>query len=75
MVRDARSRALLQEGSQTDERRWTSPTSSAQLKSSLADYEVPKHVEILKDLPRQDSGKIFKRRLYDPYWERAGRII
>src|SRR4030081_60700 len=47
----------------------------AQLKTSLADYKVPKHLEILKDLPREDSGKIFKRRLRDPYWERAGRRI
>ncbi len=47
----------------------------AQLKTSLADYKVPKHVEILKNLPREDSGKIFKRRLRDPYWERAGRRI
>jgi long-chain acyl-CoA synthetase len=46
-----------------------------QLKTSLADYKVPKHVEILKNLPREDSGKIFKRRLRDPYWERAGRRI
>jgi long-chain acyl-CoA synthetase len=47
----------------------------AQLKSSLADYKVPKHVEIQRNLPREDSGKIFKRRLRDPYWERAGRRI
>jgi long-chain acyl-CoA synthetase len=47
----------------------------AQLKTSLADYKVPKHVEIQKNLPREDSGKIFKRRLRDPYWERAGRRI
>jgi len=48
---------------------------SAQLKISLADYKVPKHVEIQANLPREDSGKIFKRRLRDPYWERAGRRI
>jgi long-chain acyl-CoA synthetase len=47
----------------------------ARLKTSLADYKVPKHVEIQSDLPREDSGKIFKRRLRDPYWERAGRRI
>jgi len=47
----------------------------ARLKTRLADYKVPKHVEILKDLPREDSGKIFKRRLRDPYWERSGRRI
>jgi long-chain acyl-CoA synthetase len=47
----------------------------AQLKVSLADYKVPKHIEIQSNLPREDSGKIFKRRLRDPYWERAGRRI
>jgi long-chain acyl-CoA synthetase len=47
----------------------------AQLKISLADYKVPKHIEIQTNLPREDSGKIFKRRLRDPYWEQAGRRI
>ena len=47
----------------------------AQLKTSLADYKVPRHIEIQTNLPREDSGKIFKRRLRDPYWERAGRKI
>jgi long-chain acyl-CoA synthetase len=47
----------------------------AQLKTSLADYKIPKHIEIQAQLPREDSGKIFKRRLRDPYWERAGRRI
>ncbi len=46
-----------------------------QLKASLAGYKVPKHIEIQQSLPREDSGKIFKRRLRDPYWERAGRKI
>jgi long-chain acyl-CoA synthetase len=46
-----------------------------QLKTSLADYKVPKHVKIQTELPREDSGKIFKRRLRDPYWEQAGRRI
>jgi long-chain acyl-CoA synthetase len=47
----------------------------AQLKAQLADYKVPKHIEIRTELPREDSGKIFKRRLRDPYWEQAGRKI
>jgi long-chain acyl-CoA synthetase len=47
----------------------------ARLKAALADYKVPKHIEIQGQLPREDSGKIFKRRLRDPYWERAGRRI
>lgn len=46
-----------------------------QLKISLAGYKIPKHIEIQASLPREDSGKIFKRRLRDPYWERAGRKI
>ena len=46
-----------------------------QLKLSLAGYKVPKHIDVQKNLPREDSGKIFKRRLRDPYWERAGRNI
>ncbi len=47
----------------------------ARLRDALADYKVPKHIEIRPSLPREDSGKIFKRRLRDPYWERAGRRI
>ena len=46
-----------------------------QLRRALADYKVPKHIAIHGALPREDSGKIFKRRLRDPYWERAGRKI
>jgi long-chain acyl-CoA synthetase len=26
-------------------------------------------------LPREDSGKLFKRRLRDRYWSQAGRAI
>jgi long-chain acyl-CoA synthetase len=47
----------------------------ASLRAQLADYKVPKHVEIRSQLPREDTGKIFKRRLRDPYWEQAGRKI
>ncbi len=47
----------------------------AYLKLHLADYKVPKHIEIARELPREDSGKIFKRRLRDPYWAKAGRTI
>jgi long-chain acyl-CoA synthetase len=37
----------------------------------LADYKVPRRVEFAESLPREDTGKIFKRRLREPYW--AGR--
>jgi long-chain acyl-CoA synthetase len=32
-------------------------------------------VEFRDSLPREDSGKIFKRRLRDPYWAGRGRAI
>jgi long-chain acyl-CoA synthetase len=47
----------------------------SRLKALLADYKVPRHIDVVPRLPREDSGKIFKRRLRDPYWERAGRKI
>jgi long-chain acyl-CoA synthetase len=47
----------------------------AHLKGQLADYKVPRRIEIGKNLPREDSGKIFKRRLREPYWREAGRAI
>jgi long-chain acyl-CoA synthetase len=47
----------------------------AYLRAHLADYKVPRAIEIGRDLPREDSGKIFKRRLRDPYWQTAGRQI
>jgi long-chain acyl-CoA synthetase len=45
------------------------------LRGRLAGYEVPKRIEFLATLPREDSGKLFKRKLRDPYWEGAGRKI
>ncbi|OSI75606.1 long-chain fatty acid--CoA ligase [Bradyrhizobium canariense] len=47
----------------------------AGLKTCLANYKVPRHIEIRTGLPREDSGKIFKRRLRDLYWKEAGRRI
>lgn len=47
----------------------------AELATRIADYKLPRHIEIRDDLPREDSGKIFKRRLRDPYWAAAGRAI
>jgi long-chain acyl-CoA synthetase len=45
------------------------------LAQHLARYKVPKVVEFSPALPREDSGKIFKRKLRAPYWEKAGRSI
>lgn len=35
----------------------------------LARYKVPRVIEFPHCLPRDDSGKIFKRRLRQPYWD------
>jgi len=32
-------------------------------------------IELRANLPREDSGKLFKRRLRDPYWEGVRRKI
>ena len=48
---------------------------AAFLAPRLAKYKIPKRVEFHSALPREDSGKLFKRRLRDPHWEKAGRQI
>lgn len=45
------------------------------LAGHLAKFKVPKRIVFEDDLPRQDSGKIFKRKLREPYWQEAGRQI
>ena len=41
------------------------------LHGRIAGYKVPKVVSFHAQLPREDTGKIYKRRLREPYW--AGR--
>jgi long-chain acyl-CoA synthetase len=43
--------------------------------SRLAAYKTPRVVEFSDSLPREDSGKIFKRRLREPYWKGRERAI
>ena len=47
----------------------------AALAASLSKFKVPGLIEIAIDLPREDSGKIFKRKLREPYWAATGRAI
>jgi long-chain acyl-CoA synthetase len=47
----------------------------SELRKTLAGYKVPRKIEFSDTLPREDSGKIFKRKLREPYWEKAGRSI
>ncbi len=45
------------------------------VRSRLAGYKVPRVVVFDADLPREESGKIFKRRIRERYWLEAGRSI
>ncbi|HUH84845.1 MAG TPA: acyl-CoA synthetase [Stellaceae bacterium] len=45
------------------------------LRSFFSGFKLPRHIEIRDTLPREDSGKIFKRQLRAPFWEKVGRSI
>ena len=45
------------------------------VRTRLAGYKAPRVVEFNDSLPREDSGKIFKRRLREPYWRGRERAI
>ena len=45
------------------------------VRGNLASYKAPRVVEFSDSLPREDSGKIFKRRLREPYWAGRERAI
>ncbi len=47
----------------------------AHVAERLAGYKVPRLVAFHDALPREDSGKIFKRRLRDPFWAGTDRRI
>jgi len=39
------------------------------LKERLANFKVPREIRFSDALPREATGKIFKRKLRDPFWE------
>ncbi|WP_213015343.1 MULTISPECIES: AMP-binding enzyme [unclassified Rhodococcus (in: high G+C Gram-positive bacteria)] len=53
------------------DRGWTLTAAAVRehVKSRLARYKAPKVVVFEDELPREDTGKLFKRRLKAPYWE------
>jgi long-chain acyl-CoA synthetase len=50
-------------------------TVRAYLKPRLADYKLPRQVTLHEQLPREDTGKVFKRKLREPYWAGQQRRI
>ena len=47
----------------------------AELRKVLTSYKVPRRIDFADSLPREDSGKIFKRKLREPFWEGRERRI
>ncbi len=47
----------------------------AELKRVLTGYKVPRRIDFADSLPREDSGKIFKRKLREPFWQGRERRI
>ena len=45
------------------------------LAARIAGYKVPRKVDFHEQLPREDTGKIFKRKLRDPFWQGHTRRV
>jgi long-chain acyl-CoA synthetase len=44
-------------------------------RANLARYKWPRSIDFIAELPRDPNGKLYKRRLRDPYWEGRERSI
>jgi long-chain acyl-CoA synthetase len=42
---------------------------------NLAKYKTPKSIDFTTEMPRDPNGKLYKRKLRDPYWEGRERAI
>jgi long-chain acyl-CoA synthetase len=47
----------------------------AYCKERLASYKLPKSIDFTAELPRDPNGKLYKRKLRDPYWAGRDRAI
>lgn len=46
-----------------------------ELAQRLARFKLPKLIEFRDSLPRDDAGKLLKRRLREPYWEKTAQAM
>lgn len=44
-------------------------------RSQLAGYKAPRSYDVVSEMPRHETGKLYKRLLRDVYWEKSGRNI
>ena len=44
-------------------------------KQKVAAYKCPRSIDFLPELPRDPNGKLYKRKLRDPYWQDRERAI
>jgi long-chain acyl-CoA synthetase len=47
----------------------------AWVKERVAAYKCPRTLDFVDELPRDPNGKLYKRKLRDPYWEGRSRAI
>jgi long-chain acyl-CoA synthetase len=47
----------------------------AYCKDKLAKYKTPRSIDFIQEMPRDPNGKLYKRKLRDPYWEDRERAI
>ena len=41
----------------------------------LAKFKTPKSIDFTNEMPRDPNGKLYKRKLRDPYWEGVQRAL
>jgi len=41
----------------------------------LARFKTPKSIDFTNEMPRDPNGKLYKRKLRDPYWEGVQRAL
>jgi acyl-CoA synthetase (AMP-forming)/AMP-acid ligase II len=44
-------------------------------RTRIAGYKIPKSIDLVADLPRNETGKILKRKLRAPYWQNEDRQV
>ena len=45
------------------------------IRGKLGKYKWPRTIDFIDELPREPNGKLYKRKLRDPYWEGRDRAI